>query len=70
MSVVINNQQTITVDDISYDISDLTKDQLLLVNHISDLEQKISGSRFQLDQLMVARDAFNLILKESLNKKE
>ena len=37
-----------------------------LVNHIADLENKISGTAFNLDQLNVGKEAFINRLKESL----
>ena len=50
--------QTITIDDKEYKVSDLTEEQVALVNHVADLDRKIGSSQFNLDQLSVGRSAF------------
>ena len=62
--------QTITINDIEHNISDLTQEQVALVNHVTDLDRKISSSQFNLDQLNVGRNAFMNILTESLDLEE
>jgi hypothetical protein len=62
--------QTITINDIEHNISDLTQEQVALVNHVTDLDRKIGSSQFNLDQLNVGRNAFMNILTESLNTDE
>ena len=37
-----------------------------MVNHISDLDRKLSSARFNLDQLSVGREAFVNMLARSL----
>ena len=37
-----------------------------MVNHISDLDRKLSSARFNLDQLNVGREAFVSMLTKSL----
>ena len=59
-------EQTITIDDKEYKVSDLTKEQVALVNHVADLDRKIASSKFNLDQLNVGRNAFMNLLTESL----
>ena len=61
-------EQTITIDDKEYKVSDLTEEQVTLVNHVADLDKKLSSSRFNVDQLTVGRSAFMNLLTESLNK--
>jgi len=61
-------EQTITIDDKEYKVSDLTEEQIALVNHVADLDKKLSSSRFNVDQLTVGRGAFMSMLTESLNK--
>jgi hypothetical protein len=57
--------QTITLNDKEYKVEDLTEKQITLVNHLNDLERKINSTSFQLDQLLVGKDAFiNLLSKE------
>ena len=61
-------EQTITIDDKEYKVSDLTEEQVALVNHVADLDKKLSSARFNVDQLNVGRGAFMSLLTESLNK--
>jgi len=60
----------ITIDDKEYIFEDMTQEQQTMVNHIADLEKKINGTRFNLDQLLVGKDAFINLLKTSLETKE
>ena len=57
---------SITVDDVEYFYEDMTQQQQVLVNHISDLDRKIGSSQFNLDQLNVGKSAFVNLLKEAL----
>ena len=59
-------EQTITINDEEHKVSDLTPEQVALVNHVHDLDRKIGSSQFNLDQLNVGRNAFMNILTESL----
>ena len=56
------------VDDVEYTFEDMTDQQKALVNHISDLDRKISSTAFNLDQLTVGKNAFVNLLKEALNE--
>ena len=58
--------QIITIDDKEYKVSDLTEEQIALVNHVADLDKKLSSARFNVDQLNVGRNAFMSLLTESL----
>lgn len=58
----------IVIDDVEYFFEDMTAQQQTIVNHLSDLERKISTTRFNLDQLTVGRDAFVNMLKQSLSE--
>lgn len=58
---------SIMVDDVEYFYEDMTQEEQLLVNHIADLDRKISSSKFNLDQLQVGKDAFIQRLKTALN---
>lgn len=58
--------KTITVNDIEYNVADLTEQQLAMVNHVSDLDRKLANARFNVDQLQVGRDAFVGMLTTSL----
>jgi len=61
---------SITVDDVEYHYEDMTLEQQTMVNHIADLDKKINGTRFNLDQLQVGKDAFVNMLKASLETEE
>ncbi len=60
----------ITVDDKEYIFEELTKEQQIIINHISDLQRKIQSSEFNLQQLTFGKDAFVNALKEALEKEE
>ena len=66
-----NKEKTpITLDDVEYFYEDMNPQQQGLVNHIEDLNRKISSMAFNLDQLNVGKAAFVKMLKESLEVKE
>jgi len=58
--------QKLNLFDKEYLLDDLTDEQKAMVNHIADLENKISGTAFNLDQLTVGKEAFISRLKDSL----
>ena len=51
-------QNTINIDGKEYTEDQLTDQQKIIINHINDLERKMSSVRFNLDQMAVGRDAF------------
>jgi hypothetical protein len=59
----------IVLDGKEYTLEDMTQEQQLMVNHISDLDRKISSAQFSLDQLNVGKNAFVQMLKQSLEAK-
>jgi hypothetical protein len=59
-------KKTIKVDDIEYNIDDLTEAQKRALQHIADLNTKIINTNFQLEQLQVSQASFKQILKNSL----
>ena len=59
-------EQTVTIDDVEHKVDDLTQEQIAMVNHVSDLDRKLSSAQFNLDQLNVGRGAFMNMLTESL----
>jgi hypothetical protein len=61
-----NEPQKLNLFDKEYLLDDLTDEQKAMVNHIADLENKISGTAFNLDQLNFGKEAFINRLKESL----
>ena len=62
-------KNTITVNDIEYDVDDFTDEQKALLNHVQDLDRKLGNAQFNLDQLMVGREAFVARLAASLEAK-
>jgi hypothetical protein len=64
-----NKKTPITINDIEYQFEDMTQEQQMLVNHVADLDRKLSSARFNVDQLQVGRDAFMTMLTTSLAAK-
>ena len=65
-----NEKTPITVNDIEYNVEDMTDEQKALLNHVNDLGRKMDNARFNLDQLAVGRDAFVARLANSLENPE
>lgn len=63
-----DEKKTITVNDKTHNIEDLNERQMIMVNHLQDLERKLSNARFNVDQLTVGKDAFITLLEESFNE--
>jgi cell division protein ZapA (FtsZ GTPase activity inhibitor) len=57
---------TITVNDKEYEIEGMTDQQKVMINHITDLDRKLSTTQFNLDQLGIGREAFVKMLSTSL----
>ena len=62
--------QKVTINDVEYSVDDLTPEQIAMVNHVADLDRKISSSQFNIDQLNVGRGAFMNMLTEALQNNE
>lgn len=62
------NKPLIVIDDKEYDFNSMTEQQKILVNHVGDLDRKIGSAQFNLDQLLVGKQAFVNMLKEELSK--
>lgn len=60
----------IKINDVEYAFEDLTQEQKMLVNHVTDLDRKLSSARFNLDQLQVGRNSFMQMLEQSLKASE
>jgi hypothetical protein len=65
-----NEKTPIIINDVEYQYEDMTEEQQLYVNHIADLDRKLSSARFNVDQLEVGKQAFVNMLTESLKTKE
>jgi hypothetical protein len=68
--MVEKKTQTITINDKDYTEDQLTDQQKIIINHISDLERKIGSTQFNLDQLQVGKEAFIQMLINSLATEE
>ena len=53
-----NEKTPINVNDKEYFVEDMTDRQKALLNHINDLDRKLSNAQFNLDQLAFGREAF------------
>jgi hypothetical protein len=58
----------ITIDGKDYDFEELEDNQKAMVNHVASLNSKTAQARFDLDQLVVAQDAFTKMLVASVNE--
>jgi len=67
---VTSNKNSVTIDDVEYDIDKMTDQQKVLLNHVADLDRKLNSARFNVDQLEVGRRAFFDMLKSSLSVEE
>ena len=61
-----NKPQMITINDVEYDATTFTDEQVIFTNHCLDLDKKIGNMNFQLQQLQVGKDSFLRMLTESL----
>ena len=60
----------VVLDDKEYEIENMAEDQKVMLAHIQDLQRKIDGATFNLQQLQYGRQAFVNALKEALEKEE
>ena len=65
-----NEKTPITVNDIEYNVEDMTETQKAYLNHVQDLERKLSNAQFNLDQLSIGRQKFVELLADSLENPE
>lgn len=61
-----NEKTPITIDGVEYKFEDLSDEAKMLFNHCIDLDRKIASAQFNLDQLLVGKDAFIARLKAAL----
>ncbi len=61
-----NKKTPITIDDKEYMFEDMTDEQKQLLNHVADLDRKITSSQFNLEQLQFGRQSFMERLKGCL----
>jgi hypothetical protein len=63
-----NEKTPINVNGKDYLFEDMTERQQRIVNHINDLNRKVSSSEFNLEQLVFCRQNFINDLAESLEE--
>lgn len=63
-------KNVITVNEVEYNVDDMTDRQKTMLAHIQDLDRKISTTRFNLDQLVIGREAFASNLAKDLETVE
>ena len=59
----------VNIEGTEYKISDLTEEQVALVNHVADLENKMRSARFNVEQLEGGHAHFMEQLNDSLDIK-
>ena len=63
-----DENRIITIDGKEYNFEELEDNQKSMVNHVASLNNKTAQARFDLDQLLVAQDAFTKMLVASVNE--
>jgi hypothetical protein len=64
------DKKVITINEKDYTEDQLTDQQNVIIKHINSLQQKIGSAEFNLDQLKVGKDAFMVMLDNSLKEEE
>lgn len=64
----MEEQNKITINDKEYDYVELEENQQYYVNQVRNLKARIAESKFNLDQLVAAEDAFSKALIASLQE--
>jgi hypothetical protein len=64
------DKAVVSIDGSEYSVDDMDDNERLMVQHLADLNRKIDGATFNLQQLQFGRQAFVDALRVSLNKSE
>lgn len=56
----------VVINNVEYTLEDMTDQQKTMLNHITDLDRKLSSAHFNVQQLEVGREAFINMLSQSL----
>ena len=59
-------EQTVVISGEEHNVADLSQEQITLLNHVADLENKIRQISFNLDQAHGGRQHFMGLLTENL----
>jgi|TARA_R110000823_G_C15795159_1_gene486593 hypothetical protein len=62
-----NEKTPIIINDVEYSYEDMTNEQQVIINHVADLDRKLSSAKFNVDQLEVGKSAFVKMLTDSLS---
>ena len=65
-----DKKKSITINDKEYDVEQFDEKQVMMYNHIQDLDRKLHSAMFNVDQLKVGQDAFVKMLVDSLEEDE
>ena len=60
----------LSLDGNDYNIEDLSDDQKVILNHISDISRKVESTAFNLQQLQGGKEYFVGLLKNSLDEEK
>jgi len=63
------NKQTVVINGEEHNVADLSQEQVVLLNHVADLENKIRQISFNLDQAHGGRNHFMGLLAASFDEK-
>jgi len=63
-----DKKNPIVVNDVEYNLDSMSDQQRTMINHIVDLDRKLSSARFNVQQLEVGREAFVNMLTQSLEQ--
>jgi len=63
-----DKKNPIVVNDVEYNLDSMSDQQRTMINHIVDLDRKLSSARFNVQQLEVGREAFVNMLTKSLEQ--
>jgi hypothetical protein len=64
------DEPTVNIDGQEYKVEDLKPEQIDMVNHVSDLDNKLRNAQFNVAQLQGGREHFFTMLKGSLDVAE
>ena len=64
------DEPTVNIDGKEYKVEDLKPEQIDMVNHVSDLDNKLRNAQFNVAQLQGGREHFFTMLKGSLDVAE
>ena len=63
-------ENSISINGKDHNLDALSDEQKAVINHIQDLDRKITSSQFNLEQLLFGKEAFMNRLNQSLEQAE